>query len=102
MWRNAATRMEEERDRAIEERDNCIKGSKGLVSTNKEYAALNSELRTIMVMALYDRDRARDIAAMLENECANCWGPVHSMAINEARLQAGYPYPTGKDAQDGS
>jgi len=49
-----------------------------------------------------ERDRARALAAMLENECANCWGPVHSMAINEARLQANYPYPTGEDAEDGS
>ena len=49
-----------------------------------------------------ERDHARQIAAMLENECANCWGPVHSMAINEARLQAQYPYPTSKAADDGA
>ena len=32
-----------------------------------------------------ERDRARAIAAMLEAECANCWGPVHSLVIMEAR-----------------
>ncbi len=32
------------------------------------------------------RDQARSIAAALENECANCWGPVHYKAISEARL----------------
>jgi hypothetical protein len=33
-----------------------------------------------------ERDQARNIAAMLEAECAACWGPVHSQAIAEARL----------------
>jgi hypothetical protein len=32
-----------------------------------------------------ERDRARAIAAMLEAECANCWGPAHSLVIMEAR-----------------
>jgi hypothetical protein len=37
-----------------------------------------------------ERDRARDMAAMLEAECAACWGPVHSQAIETARLGAFY------------
>jgi hypothetical protein len=37
-----------------------------------------------------ERDRARDIAAMLEAECSKCWGPVHSQAIKTARLDAFY------------
>jgi hypothetical protein len=54
-----------------------------------------------------ERDRARALAAMLENECANCWGPIHSMSIKEARFQATYQYPvdpflTGEDAEDGA
>jgi hypothetical protein len=54
-----------------------------------------------------ERDRARSVAAMLEAECANCWGPIHSMAIKEARFQATYQYPvdpflTGEDAEDGA
>lgn len=33
-----------------------------------------------------ERDQARRIAAILEAECADCWGPVHSQAIAEVRL----------------
>jgi hypothetical protein len=39
-----------------------------------------------------ERDRARAIAAMLEAECANCWGPVHSETL---RLM-------GQEAHDGA
>ena len=39
-----------------------------------------------------ERDRARDIAAMLEAECANCWGPVHAETL---RLM-------GQEANDGA
>ena len=28
-----------------------------------------------------ERDQARSIAAMLEAECANCWGPVHAETL---------------------
>ena len=93
MWRDNATRLSAKVDslqlqlvRAEEERDNCIQGSRGLVAINREYRALNSELRVIGGMAAYDRDRARDIAAQLEAECAACWGPVHSQLLNALRL----------------
>ena len=93
MWRDNATRLSAKVDslqlqlvRAEEERDNCIQGSRGLVAINREYRALNSELRVIGGMAAYDRDRARDIAAHLEAECAACWGPVHSQLLNALRL----------------
>jgi hypothetical protein len=32
-----------------------------------------------------ERDRARALAAQLEAECNNCWGPAHSLVIREAR-----------------
>ena len=32
-----------------------------------------------------ERDRARALAAELEAECNNCWGPAHSLVIMEAR-----------------
>ena len=47
-----------------------------------------------------ERDRARALAVTLEAECNNCWGPVHSMAISEARMQSQYPYPTAPVVSD--
>ena len=96
MWRDKATRLAAKVDslqlqlvRAEEERDNCISGSRGLVAINKEYRAIVSELKVIGGMAAYDRDRARDIAAALEEECARCWGPVHSQLLNALHLGEG-------------
>ena len=96
MWRDKATRLAAKVDslqlqlvRAEEERDNCISGSRGLVAINKEYRAIVSELKVIGGMAAYDRDRARDIAAALEEECAQCWGPVHSQLLNALHLGEG-------------
>ena len=93
MWRDNATRLAAKVDslqlqlvRAEEERDNCIAGSRGLEAINREYRALNSELRVIGGMAAYDRDRARDMAAALEEECAQCCGPVHSQLLNALHL----------------
>ena len=93
LWRDYATRLAAEvetltlqLDQAVEERENCIRGSNGLTGIINEYRAMNSELRAISGMAAYDRDRARDIAAALEEECAQCWGPVHSQLLNALRL----------------
>ena len=93
IWRDYATRLAAKVDslqlqltRVEEERDNCISGSRGLVAINREYRALHSELKVIGGQAAYDRDRARDIAAQLEAECAACWGPVHSQLLNALRL----------------
>jgi len=33
-----------------------------------------------------ERDRARAFAVTLEQECAACWGPIHSQTIEAARL----------------
>jgi hypothetical protein len=33
-----------------------------------------------------ERDRARALAVTLEQECAACWGPVHSQTIKAAKL----------------
>ena len=93
IWRDYATRLAAKVDslqlqltRVEEERDNCISGSRGLVAINREYRALHSELKVIGGQAAHDRDRARDIAAQLEAECAACWGPVHSQLLNALRL----------------
>ena len=69
---------------------------------NAELLGRLNKLTEAFSEAMKACERARAIAAMLENECANCWGPVHSMAINEARLQAQYPYDTSEAADDGA
>ncbi len=93
MWRNRAKECEQElvvaktqTFLAREERNNYMLSNKGLQGINKEYRAINSELRVIGTMAAYDRDRARDIAALLEAEFAKCWGPVHSELLSAIRL----------------
>ena len=30
-------------------------------------------------------DQARSIATLLEAECANCWGPIHKDALEQAQ-----------------
>lgn len=64
----------------------ALRSIKTLTAIINEYRAMNSELRCISTMAAYDRDRARDIAARLEAECAQCWGPVHTQLLNSLRL----------------
>lgn len=32
---------------------------------------------------IQERNQARAIAALLEAECAQCWGPVHASAIHQ-------------------
>lgn len=93
MWRNRVKELEQKlvvaktkTFLALDERNNYILSNKGLQGINKEYRAIISELRVIGTMAAYDRDRARDIAALLEAECAKCWGPVHSELLNALRL----------------
>ena len=61
---------------------------------------LENIIRTYEVMAtnydrklnelLDERDRARELAVMLEQECNRCWGPVHSKTIEEIKLGAFY------------
>jgi hypothetical protein len=79
IWRNRAKVL-------TETRDNYILSNTGLQGINKEYRALNDQLRVIGVKAAHDRDKARAIAALLEAECAKCWGPVHSEVLDALRL----------------
>lgn len=69
---------------------------------NAELLGRLNKLTEALSEAMKACERARAIAAMLENECANCWGPVHRFPINEARLQAQYRYTTSKAADDGA
>lgn len=36
------------------------------------------------------RDQARRIAAILEAECARCWGPIHKEVLEQIRLDSSY------------
>jgi hypothetical protein len=97
---------EDQPDRVIAELlgviNNYASSVKRLESVVTEYQAMVYALREHGGVVVAQRDQARNIAAMLENECANCWGPIHQFAIKEARLQANYPYPTGEAADDGA
>jgi hypothetical protein len=93
VWRTRAKESEQALEVAVHEtylareaRDIARKNGERLVDLNRTYSALNSELNVIATMAAYDRDRARDIAARLEAECAACWGPVHNQLLNALRL----------------
>jgi hypothetical protein len=47
-------------------------------------------LDPVMLLGVIDTltrqlDQARSIAALLEAECANCWGPIHKDALEQAQ-----------------
>ena len=51
----------------------------------KEYQAMVYAVREQHGVVVTQRDQARDIAAMLEAECAACWGPVHFQTLHGLR-----------------
>ena len=44
-----------------------------------------AELHGRLIKLTSQLEQARSIATLLEAECANCWGPAHSLVIMEAR-----------------
>ena len=65
-------------------------GNKRLEAICTEYQAMVKALREQGNRLVDQRDRARSIAATLEAECAQCWGPVHAKVLEEVRLGAFY------------
>mgnify|MGYP003653936413 CR=1 FL=1 len=55
-----------------------------------KYQVQNAELLGRLNKLTRQLEQARSIAAALEGECARCWGPVHSKAIETIRLGAFY------------
>ena len=49
------------------------------------YALLNGQLLGRVSKLTRQLDQARSIAALLEAECANCWGPIHKDALEQAQ-----------------
>lgn len=45
----------------------------------------NAELLGRLNKLTRQLEQARRIATLLEGECANCWGPIHKDAIEQAR-----------------
>jgi hypothetical protein len=52
--------------------------------------------------AIKDRDSARAIAALLEEECSSCWGPVHSQVINGLVLARAMALQDEEAAENGT
>ena len=55
----------------------------GIIRSYKEMA---TSYDTKAKALLDERDRARALAVMLEQECNECWGPIHSQTIEAAKL----------------
>ena len=70
--------------------NNYVSSVKRLESVVTEYQAMVYALRERGGVVVAQRDQARSVAATLEAECAQCWGPVHAKVIEEIRLGAFY------------
>jgi hypothetical protein len=57
-----------------------------LTGIMREYQAMATSLAHKGAALRDERDRARALAVTLEQECAACWGPVHSQTIKAANL----------------
>jgi hypothetical protein len=63
-------------------------GNSRLEAIIREYQAIATSYAHKAAVLRDERDRARGLAARLEAECNDCWGPVHSQAVAAARLEA--------------
>jgi hypothetical protein len=50
-----------------------------------KYELQNAELLGRLNKLTRQLDQARSIATLLEAECANCWGPIHKDALEQAQ-----------------
>jgi hypothetical protein len=50
-----------------------------------KYELQNAELLGRLNKLTRQLDQARGIATLLEAECANCWGPIHKDALEQAQ-----------------
>ena len=50
-----------------------------------KYELQNAELLGRLNRLTRQLEQARGIATLLEAECANCWGPIHKDAIDQAQ-----------------
>ena len=65
--------------------NNYASSVKRLEAVIMEYQAMVYALREQYGRVVAQRDQARNIAAMLEAECADCWGPVHAETLHGIR-----------------
>jgi hypothetical protein len=50
-----------------------------------KYELRAAELHGRLIKLTRQLDQARSIATLLEAECANCWGPIHKDALEQAQ-----------------
>jgi small-conductance mechanosensitive channel len=65
--------------------DKMANSNHRLEAVLKEYQAMVHALREQGGRLVDQRDRARSVAATLEAECANCWGPIHKDALEQVQ-----------------
>ena len=61
-------------------------GNQRLENIIRTYELMSTNYGRTLNELLNERDRARELAVMLEQECSECWGPIHSNAIEAAKL----------------
>jgi len=65
--------------------DKMANSNHRLEAVIREYQAMVHALREQGGRLVDQRDRARSVAATLEAECANCWGPIHKDALEQVQ-----------------
>ena len=70
--------------------DKMANSNHRLEAVIREYQAMVHALREQGGRLVDQRDRARSVAAMLEAECAACWGPVHAETLHGIRKGLDY------------
>ena len=89
-----ASKPDESPDLAIAELLGVINrmatGNSRLEAIIREYQAMSASYDHKAARLRDERDRARGLAARLEAECNDCWGPVHSQVVAAARLEANW------------
>lgn len=56
-------------------------GNQRLENIIRTYEVMSTNYDRKLNELLDERDRARELAVMLEQECSECWGPIHTQTI---------------------
>ena len=83
---HALIRKRDEERRAHDDEMAIFRNAWRVASIDRDKAELqNAELLGRLNRLTRQLEQARGIATLLEAECANCWGPIHKDAIDQAQ-----------------